>query len=158
MNVVLYSSLTGNTKKVGETIAKSLGFKAISVKDVTDISKFDKIIFGFYVDKGLMDPEAKRVAKLIENKNMGLYMTLGASPKGEHAKSCFEKIVKFFQRQGNTITHTFMCQGAIDPKLIEMMRNMSTHNSPEHEKRWEEAKTHPDENDLKDAIKAFEGF
>lgn len=165
-NLVIYSSKTGNTKKVAQAIAKNLNYDLVSVMDINDIKNDDKIIFGFYVDKGLMDNEAKRVAKLIKNKKIGLFMTLGADPKGEHAKDCFSKAKKFFEKNENIITHEFISQGAIDPNLIEEMKKMyeemgdkAIHKIDEARiARWNEAAKHPDENDLKNAILAFRDF
>ena len=49
---VIYSSKTGNTKKVAEYIAQKINAKAINVKDCTDISGYDKIILGCGVYAG----------------------------------------------------------------------------------------------------------
>ena len=146
--LVLYHSLTGNTKKVATAIAKS---KNADLKSV---------------DRGFFVPKAENVAKNIKNKTMGLFFTLGAEPDGDHAKDCEKKALDYFTKLGNNVKATFCCQGAIDPKVIEQMRQMAAkmgdkavHQiTPQREARWKRAASHPDENDLKNAVLAFESL
>lgn len=167
--VVVYSSLTGNTKKVGIAIAKELGCDAISFTSdkAKNIAEYDFIAVGFYVDKGGPDARFKRFIKEnIKNKKVGLFITLGAEPDGEHGEKMLKNGREILRANGNEILREFICQGAIDPALIEQMTQMAEQLgdkaphpiTPERRARWEAAKTHPDENDLLNAIKAFKGI
>ena len=72
--IVVYSSLTGNTKKVGEAIASGLpvGTEAVSVKDVpADLADYDCVFVGFGVDRGTAD---KATADLLPKLRMVLIM------------------------------------------------------------------------------------
>ncbi len=60
---VIYSSKTGNTKKVAEYIAQRIGAEAINVKECGDISGYDKIILGCGVYAG---KPAKVMTKFVE--------------------------------------------------------------------------------------------
>ena len=66
--LVVYSSLTGNTKAVGEKIFEIIeGEKnIISVDDVKNINidEFNRIIVGFWVDKGSADKKTKGIYKI----------------------------------------------------------------------------------------------
>ena len=61
---VIYSSKTGNTKKVAEYIEHKINAKAINVKDCTDISGYDKIILGCGVYAG---KPSKIMRQFVEN-------------------------------------------------------------------------------------------
>ena len=60
---------------------------------------------------------------------------------------------------------TFICQGAITPEVIEQLKKLGKAMpddarfalTPERLERWERAKTHPDETDIKAAKEAFRG-
>lgn len=162
--LVLYHSLTGNTKKVATAIAKSKNADLKSIDESFNLDDYECVIFGFYVDKGFFVSKTENVAKNIKNKKMGIFFTLGAEPNGEHAKECKKKAVEYFKKQNNDIKATFCCQGAIDPKIIEQIIKMAEKMgdkafhaiTSERKARWEAAKIHPDENDLKNAILAFD--
>ena len=65
-NIILYSSLTGNTKRVAEAMASIMppGTPCVSVKDAPEnLSDYDTVFVGFWVDRGTANKEA---AKLIE--------------------------------------------------------------------------------------------
>lgn len=167
--IVVYSSLTGNTKKVGEAIANEIGCNAVSFEDekAKNLDEYDFVAVGFYVDKGGPDAHFKRYIKEnISNKKVGLFITLGADPDGEHGQAMLENGREILKQNNNEILREFICQGAIDPKLIAQMLQMAEklgdkapHSITEERKaRWEAAKTHPDENDLNNARLAFKGI
>ena len=59
---------------------------------------------------------------------------------------------------GNEVLGTFICQGRIDPAVLEMMRKMASAAhpmTPERQARIREAEKHPDEADLLAAQAAF---
>ena len=124
--LVTYSTLTGNTKKVAEAIFEAVsGEKEImDIKSVTDTGSYDKIIVGYWVDKGDANEEAKQFMASLKDKKVGTFGTLGAYPDSEHAKKCVEKISDALKENNNTVVAEFICQGAIDPKIIETMRKM----------------------------------
>lgn len=158
-NLVIYASKTGNTKKVATAIANNLGYELISVDEIENLNGVNNIIFGFYIDKGDMSDNAKRVALMIKNRKIGLFMTLGASANSDHAKECFSKAKDEFIKNGCEIGGEFFCQGAIDPELIAWMRaNLGDKITPQKEKGWKNAASHPDKEDLKNAVLAFMDF
>ncbi len=70
--LVVYSSLTGNTKMVTESVFEIVpGEKElVDLKEINkvDANSFDRIIFGFWVDKGTADSRTKKFLKGIEGK------------------------------------------------------------------------------------------
>ena len=86
--IVIYSSLTGNTKKVGEAIASGLpaGTEAVPVKDVpADLADYDCVFVGFWGDRGTADQATADLLPKLRNKHVALFATLGANPKSPHA-------------------------------------------------------------------------
>lgn len=165
--LVVYSTMTGNTEKVAKAIFEVIeGEKEI--KNVAEIEnseyhkKFDKIIFGYWVDKGDADERMKKFMSEVRDKTVGAFGTLGAKPDSEHAKKCMAKVKTFLEENNNKVEREFICRGAIDPKLLDKFRkmNMPGHHAPtpENEKKWAEAAKHPNEEDFKNAKKVFEGF
>ena len=65
-SIVVYSSLTGNTKMVGETIAEVLAPNCdiYKVEDNPDITGYDLVVVGFWVDKGTADAIYQNLAFL----------------------------------------------------------------------------------------------
>lgn len=161
--LVTYSSWTGNTKKVAYAIHEEIGGDIMPMSEVKNWEEYDFLALGFFVDKGFAGDEAKAFMEKVKNKKVGIFATLGAYPDGEHAQNVMKKGRNLMKENENTLLCEFICQGAIDPKLIERMRKMALKQgdkaihpiTPQREKRWKDAVSHPDETDLQNAKKAF---
>lgn len=158
---VVYSTLTGNTKKVAEAFCAGLGEEAelFDVKSAPDVGDCDLVAVGFWVDRGHPDQKAMDFMKSVKGKKVFSFFTLGAKPKTAHAFKC-AYTAKTYWGEGCEEIGSWHCQGAIDPKLIEQMRKMpkvpgNPHAAtPETEARWAAAATHPDTDDLAAAAEA----
>ena len=158
--LITYSSLTGNTKKVCEVASKA--FSQVELKDIKEVESldYDLIIVGTWIDKGTADTKAKNFIETLKGKKVAFIFTLGAYPDSKHAEDCVENIKKLLEANGNEVVGHYHCQGAIDPKLIEMMKKSfgpdHPHGpNPERIKRWEDASKHPDQNDLDNSYNYF---
>jgi len=167
--IIIYSSLTGNTKKVCEAVAANLGCSCVRFDEqmAQNWAEFDLVILGFWIDKGFADNEMRKFISQIKDKNLGLIITLGGNPNSERFKDTISRNSEELLKNGNTILEAFACQGKISDEIIAKMREMAANNpnlppqhqiTPETEARWAEAAKHPDENDLKNAIQAFARF
>ncbi len=157
--LVTWSSKTGNTASVGKAISE------ICPPDTTSCpieeapkggGDFDLILIGYWVDKGEPDKRCKEYIKTIEGKKVGFFGTLGAYPDSEHAKESMAKAEAL--ATANEVCGHFICQGKVDPKLLEMMAKMPNNPhamTPERKARIEEAKKHPNEEDFINAQKCF---
>ncbi|MGN0832253.1 MAG: flavodoxin family protein [Kiritimatiellia bacterium] len=159
---VVYSTLTGNTKKVAEAICGGLGDGAelFDVKDApASLDGYDLVAAGFWVDRGHPDQQAMDFMKRVAGKKVFSFFTLGANPASAHAWKCAYTAASFYGAGCEQIGVWF-CQGAIDPKLIERMRKLpptpgNPHAAtPEAEARWAAAASHPDAADLASATEA----
>lgn len=156
--LVLYSSRTGNTKKVAQAIAGALpsGTPCLPVSQApADLAAYDLVFLGYWVDRGTANAEARAVMEGLHNEHIALFATLGADPRSEHGKMCLEHGMALLPDQ-DAIVGTFLCQGAVDPKVIEMMYKQfpAGHphgKSPERDALHARAAVHPDEQDLRDA-------
>ena len=153
--IVVYSSLTGNTKKIAEAIAGALpeGTAAVPVKEApADLADYDCVFLGFWVDRGNADKTAADLLATLGNKHVALFATLGADPRSPHAAESLDKAAELLP-DGKMPAGKFICQGAVDPKVIEMMYKMfpkgHVHGqSAERDALHAEAAKHPDEADL----------
>jgi flavodoxin len=161
--LVVYSSRTGNTRKVAEAVRKVMPGDGVleSVQSAPAPDGFDFIALGFWVDKGTADAKTLEYIKKIQGKKVGLFMTLGAYPDSEHAKKCMAA-VKALLEPANTVIREFICQGKIDPALAKTFESFPPGHphamTPERRKLHEEAATHPDEKDLAGAAACFGGI
>jgi len=158
---VVYSTLTGNTKKVAEAFCAGLGTgtELFDVKDAPDMAAYDLVVMGFWVDRGHPDQKSMDFMKKVTGKKVFSLFTLGAKPRTAHAFKCAYTSASYWG-EGCEQIGSWHCQGAIDPKLIEQMRKMpkvpgNPHAAtPETEARWAAAASHPDAEDLEAAKEA----
>ena len=162
-SLVVYSSATGNTKMVAEAIAEALnpGCDIHSVEDNPAAEGYDLVAVGYWVDKGTADAKAAKYLQSIKNSKVAIFATLGAEPDSPHAADSLKKGAELLD-SSNEVVGKFICQGKIDPKVIEFMRKQfGTSGKGFHvvdEKRMErhrKASTHPDAQDLANAKAAF---
>lgn len=154
--LVVYSSKTGNTKMVAEAIFDALEEpKSIyPVIEAPPPDSYDFIAMGFWVDKGTADENAREYMRTIQGKEIGIFGTLGAYPDSEHARQCLEKVRDMLD--GNQVKGEFLCQGKINPAILEMMAKSGAHAmTPERWDRIEEAKKHPNQQDFSNARETF---
>ncbi len=162
--LIVYSSLTGNTKKVAEAIAQKLSPCDLHpVESAPAADGYDFVAVGYWVDKGMPDAKCLAYMRGIKNSKVALFGTLGAYPDSDHAKECIAKseAVLCEGDSNNTVLGSFLCQGKVDPKVVEMMMKKAPKAhpmTPERIARLKEAESHPDEQDCRNAQEALAGF
>lgn len=160
--LVVYSSLTGNTKKVAEAVAEVMPSCTLcAVEDApASVEKYGLVGVGFWASKGQPDVKTREWLKGVTNTHLAFFGTLGAKPESEHAKECMEKVeeLALMPERGNIVLGSWMCQGKIDPKIVEVMKklNLDVHRDLlKDSSRIEEAARHPDEDDRRAARDFF---
>ena len=157
-SIIIYSSLTGNTKQVAEAIARVLPADTLCVpmsELPSDIASYDLVFAGFWVDKGTANKEARDVLGTLHNPHIALFATAGVPPQMEHAKQSLVNAAACLP-EGVVPVDTFICQGKVDPKVIEMMykifpKGHSHGQSADRDARHKQAAVHPNEEDFKAA-------
>jgi flavodoxin len=158
--LVVHSSKTSNTEKVAKAIHGVFpkGTDLYRVEDAPPPDDYDLIALGFWVDKGQPDEAAKNYITKIKNKNVALFMTLGAYPDSDHARKSMQSAVDSLNKD-NTVLGTFTCHGKIADNLVKSMATLPAGHphsmSPERKARLEEAAKHPDQKDFDNARATF---
>jgi flavodoxin len=161
--LIVYSSKTGNTRKLAEGIQKGLAEalgaepRIAAVEENPDPAGAGWILVGFWADKGKADQKASQYLESLEGCRVGLFGTLGADPTSEHARNT-ARSAQDLAAEKNTVLGYFLCQGKIDPALTEAFKKLPADNphamTEERMARHREAAKHPDEKDIKDAAAA----
>jgi flavodoxin len=164
--LIVYSSKTGNTRKLAEGILQGLESQDITariapVEENPDGKDAAWVLLGFWVDRGNADSKARRYLKGLSGRQVGLFGTLGAYPDSNHAKESAAKVRELAEKK-NTCLGCFLCQGKIDPKLTEFFNKLPKGHfhgmNDERRKRHEEAAKHPNEEDIVAAAEACTGM
>ena len=151
---VIYSSVTGNTKKIAEAIAEQAEADLFRVQDAPeDVSGYDVVAVGYWLRLGQPDPLMLKYLPKIHGTRVLFFQTHGTAPTSEHAITSFAR-AGYFLGEGNEILGTFGCRGKINPNM-KKKREKADPNDPhcgkKSEERWALAATHPDEGDIADA-------
>lgn len=150
--LVVYLSLTGNTRKIAEAIYSSLdGDKTMkSVDDIQDqeLAQVKLIFIGFPVHSHSVPFKIENlIEKIPEEKQIALFSTHGSLTGSRLSHEALEHAVVL--AKNTKVLGTFTCRGEVSLTILE-----SLSKSPEH-KAWTEmaasARSHPDEGDLEDA-------
>lgn len=157
--LVIYSSLTGNTKKLAQAIANEMeDTEIISVDEfrVSMMDNFDFFMIGYWVDKGVCDDKSKEVLKHMLDKKVALFGTLGAKENTKYYDMVKAKVEE--QAQGVHVIGHFLCQGSVGEKTMERYREMLKKTPDDiHLKAqleaYEEGIHHPNELDIANAIR-----
>ncbi|WP_066891287.1 flavodoxin family protein BilS [Clostridium nigeriense] len=155
--LVVYSSLTGNTKKIAEAMYEEINIEKDIYKSNEDfnIENYDFIAVGYWVNKGICDDKIKEILEKVNNKNIILFGTLGAKENGPYYDSIKKRIEELVPENNKILGH-FLCQGKINEKLTERYKEMLKNNQgdehvKEQLKNHEEASKHPDDKDIYNA-------
>lgn len=156
--LLVYSSKTGNTRKVAEAIGEALQIPPVPVEDNPSPEGYDLILAGYWVDRGTADAKMKKYLGNLSKKRVALFATLGAEPESAHAKQCLENGAQLLG-EGCEVVGRFICQGKVAEEMVMQMKKMFPEGhphamTPERLKRIEKAASHPDAVDL-DAAKAY---
>jgi len=150
MNIcIVYSSCTGNTRKVAEALAETSGAACYPVRHAPGPDDFDVLALGFWVRKGQPDARAQRYMATVRGKRVFFFGTLGAWPHSDHARRCMIAARQLLQTGGNTVLDGFLCQGRVNPQVVAASQRKGSHAmTAERLHRLQEAAQHPDAQDL----------
>ena len=148
-SIVIYSSKSGNTKKLAEAVFDSLtGDKELKpVADApADLSLYDFIAVGFWLMAGKPDPDSAKFLEQTTNQKLFLFATHGAAKDSDHARNAMNAAIEL--APDCSIIGTFNCQGEVNPKVIEKARTKP--KLPPWVPDAGEAVGHPDSTDIEE--------
>lgn len=153
--LTVYSSVTGNTRRVAEAIAaETPGQGLCPVDEAPEPADYDVLLLGFWVRRGQPDPRMLRYMERVYGKELVLFGTLGAWPDSDHALRCAAAAADMMHGRGNSVRGVFLCQGRVNPKILEKASDSLRQKHPPTEERrlrHLEAAKHPDARDLANA-------
>lgn len=121
--LVVYSSQTGNTKKLAEAFYETIqGEKKISpVDQAPDPADYDLIAVGFWLQAGKPDPKTMEyLPKIGIGKRLFFFATHGAAVGSDHVKNALAHARRLAQNA--EMAGTFTCQGEVNPKVLEKVK------------------------------------
>jgi flavodoxin len=154
-SLVVYSSKSGNTRKLAEAVYGFLdGEKTIAaIADAPDPSEFSFVAVGFWLMGGQPDPESQVfLARLKEGQNVYLFATHGAAAGSVHAENAMKKAKEIAGKVH--LLATFSCPGEVSPQVIEKASRKNP--QPPWLADAPAAKGHPNANDLKMVVRMLE--
>ncbi len=155
---VIYSSETGNTKKIAKEIFYVLPGMAKDICDLTEGEepKEANIYFvGSPIHCETCDERVRKVLSTLHGKQVALFFTCGMRG-GESYYARLEQEIKRHLPEDNAYLGSFVCQGKMPMEIrrkCECMRNqgLSEEKAEFFLKNFDEGMLHPDETDLQHA-------
>ncbi len=126
--LIVYSSNTGNTKKLAEGIfenVKNSGEWFLEdVKNNPNIEEYDVILLGGWAESGSLDKNSLEFYKKIDKKSkkIGLFITMGSRTSTEHGKLCENNLNKLLE-DSNSLGIRLL-QGKISEGLMAQLDKM----------------------------------
>ena len=153
---IVYSSRTGNTKRLAEAIEASLqpqGCLYVGPPDEAALAA-DRLYIGFWTDKGTCDAGVADFLSKVSGKEVFLFGTAGFGGEPAYFESILGRVAQCLG-PGNTVIGTFMCQGrmpmAVRERYEKMLYAPPSPRMPDPRKmleNFDRALPHPDEEDL----------
>ncbi len=165
---IVYSSLTGCTKRVAEALYAGLdqlkAYPEISqieksidnFRNKPDVSDADIVALGYFVSQASMEDDLKKFLPNLKGKRVFVFCTLAYFAESEHAFKSIQSGVNLVKAAGAEVIGSYVCNGALAPDIIarfksiaesKMEENWPMHHhhafTPEKGLRYELFKKHP---------------
>ena len=155
---IIYSSITGNTKLLAETIKNEIKEELVYFgKPINEEIDADIYFIGSWTNKGDASNDIINFLKTLKNKKIAYFGTAGYGGSTTYYDTLFSRLKQYID-SSNTILGCFYCQGKMPIQIKERYIKMITENPNDKNlgvsiKNFEDALTHPDVNDLEDVKK-----
>lgn len=131
---IIYSSLSGNTKKLAEKLAEGLSdageWTVSDLNEKPDLSEADCVLLGAWVDRAMPNKAAMDVFEALPDVPVGLFVTMGAMPDSFHGSRVGENLNKLLEKR-KSLGYVIL-PGKVDEKVIERVRHMPEGTLPEN--------------------------
>ena len=151
---ILYSSMTGNTKLLADTIRAALPEEKCDYFGACDgaEAKSDLLYVGFWTDKGNADAAALSLLAKLKNKKLFLFGTAGFGVSEAYFRKVLDRVCQSIDAS-NTIVGEYMCQGkmpqSVRERYVKMKELTNAHaNLDMLIDNFDSALSHPDEKDI----------
>lgn len=160
---IVYSSRTGNTRQLAEEAKACLPKEGcLYCGEVNDEAlEADRIYAGFWTDRGSCDERMAVFLGKLKEKEVFLFGTAGFGGSPDYFENILASVKEKLGPDCRVIG-TYMCQGRMPASVRE--RYVKMLQQPDHKpgleamiENFDQALSHPDEDDLKIFRKAVEG-
>jgi flavodoxin len=145
-SLVVYSSQSGNTQKLAETVYAALpGHKDIMpVDEAPEPDGYDCVAVGFWLQAGKPDPKTAAYLARVKDTRLFLFATHGAAAGSAHVRNAMDHARSL--APDASVIGSFGCQGEVNPKALEKIRAKVP--PPPWIQDADGAVGHPDQEDL----------
>lgn len=145
--LIVYSSQSGNTRKLAQAMADTLGGESdlVPVDQAPATDGYDMVAVGFWFMAGKPDPKSQQfLSGLKSGTRLFLFATHGAAKDSDHVKNGIQFAAGLADNV--EIVGVFTCQGEVNPKVLEKAAQKP--EPPAWLKDAPQAVGHPDAADL----------
>ena len=157
---IIFSSLTGNTKKLADTIRAVLPAEDCDYFGAPKAEELHSEILyiGFWTDKGNADSTTLELLSKLRDKKVFLFGTAGFGG----SEAYFQKILEHVKQSvgpSNSVFGEYMCQGKMPMAVRERYEKMKQQPNPAPNldgliRNFDRALAHPDDHDLEELKQA----
>ena len=159
---IVYSSKTGNTKLLAETIRDVLpGENCIYCGAPSEAAlQADRIYVGFWTNQGVCDQETAQFLQSVTDQELYLFGTAGFGESPEYFDKVLERTMEPISKDARVVGH-FMCQGKMPMSVRQRYEKMmegpaKIPNLQGMIDNFDKALSHPDQGDLDALRKAIQ--
>ena len=157
---IVFSSSTGNTKKLADAVYEILPKDKCDYFGENDlkIPPSDLLYIGFWTDKGSADTKTLELLAKLKNKKIFLFGTAGFGESEVYFQKVLDRVKESID-ESNSIIGTYMCQGKMPMAVRERYEKMKQQPNPAPNldgliRNFDRALTHPDDHDLEELKQA----
>ena len=151
---IVYSSRTGNTKRLAEAIHQALPHEdCVYFGPMNDVAlNAERLYIGFWTDKGTCDAATEAFMDKARDKEVFLFGTAGFGGDAAYFDQVLGRVEQNLNNS-NRLVGTYMCQGEMPQSVrerYEKMRASTVHipNLEELIENFDRALAHPNDADL----------
>lgn len=126
-SLVIYSSRSGNTKKLAQAVHNALSGEKelVPITEVPSLdADYDFIALGFPVMAGKVEPRAKKfLSRFDKNAKLFLFMTHGSLKGSKLVRNVMKQALDCVKDA--EVTGVFTCQGEVDARVVNKLKRGS---------------------------------
>lgn len=108
--VIVYSSATGNTARLAKELSDRLEIPAYPLTDAADWQQADRILAGFWTDKGSCDEKMAAFLAELNGKEVALFGTAGFGKDNAYFEAILERVKEHLPADSRYLGG-FLCPG-----------------------------------------------
>ena len=109
---IVYSSVTGNTRKIAEAMAAEAAAVAEAVEGAAQRDDAQIVAVGYWLWRGGPDPKMAAFLSTLHDVDVVLFETHAADNRSEHAVTAFARAA-YLLGENCRVLGTFGCQGQV---------------------------------------------